>query len=99
MQTRGRTELGLDPNGVRHHVPAAILRAPPYVAPAPAAAAAAAAAVENRSYDSVWWDRWLRCIQIFITHRSIWSYRCTTKEVQPRSDTAPPAGAVARAES
>ena len=27
-QTRGRTELGLDPTAVRHHLPAATLRAP-----------------------------------------------------------------------
>ena len=42
MQTRGRTELGLDPNTVRHNVVATTLRVLRYVA-----------AVEGRSYESV----------------------------------------------
>ena len=45
-RTQGRTELGLDPNAGRHHVPAATLRAPRYVS---AAAVAAVAADENIS--------------------------------------------------
>ena len=44
-QTRSRTELAsLDPNAVRHHVPAATLCAPRYAAAAAAAAVAAASA-------------------------------------------------------
>lgn len=61
---------------------------------------AAVAAVENRSLEEVRRGRWLRCMQTFYRHDPpIWSYRCTTTEVQPRSDIILPAGEVARADS
>ena len=47
MQTRHRTELGLDPKAVRHHVPVVTLRAPRHVAAAAATAAAAPAVASS----------------------------------------------------
>ena len=62
-QKRGRAELGSNPNAMRHHVAVVTRRAPRYVV-----VAAGVAACEAISYESVRWDRSLRCMQIFVVH-------------------------------